>query len=174
MVSAHRDFIRQVADLNFAVRFYENAIGQPDLTGVVESTIEMVEGVISNADVSVFVLNSDSFEVHMAGNSELLDARQSALESCFTLDVVKEICRWVHIGKLDEMCQAGLQASPVILKSLSAAAVPFGKIGEPMGFILIHRNVGDPLLAEELESVAVITGALSSVIKSMRNGQQAF
>ena len=171
MVDAHRQFVRQISSLNFTVSFYEKAMELRDLSGLLETTINMIENRIEGASVSIFMLGGDSFDIHMSGSDQPVEPEEAALESCFTDDVVKEMSRWVHVCSLDEMCHAGLQASPVIMKSVSAAGIPLGLVGEPFGFILIQRPANYPLVVEELEGVTGITGALCSAIKSVRSKQ---
>ena len=59
-------------------------------------------------------------------------------------------------------------ASPSSLKTLSVAAVPLGRLGLGVGFILVYRAIERPLLDEELSRVAAIAPGVREAVLSTR------
>jgi hypothetical protein len=82
--------------------------------------------------------------------------------------MVQQIGQSNCVCTLDEMLQMGLMAPPTAIKTLSAAAVPLGRLGLGVGFILVYRASEHPLLAEELSRVAAIAPGLRETILSFK------
>jgi hypothetical protein len=165
MVSAHGDFVKQLRELTFSVKFYEVALSQTDLTSLLDSSVDMIKSQIHGSSVAIFLLRDNVFDIHMVDSDSPIDVAQANLESYFTADVVRDISRSPHVCSLNDMCTAGLQASPTVLGSVSAAAVPIGRVGEPAGFILIYRSKENKLHPSEIETVTAITEGLCSAIQ---------
>lgn len=173
MVSAHKDFVKQLTIMTFGVKFYESVLDQPDLGSLLDMAVDTIASVVNNSKVSIFLLRDKTFDIHMANATDPIEVEHIDFESCFTSEVVKEISRATHVCSLDEMCHQGLFASPAILGSISAAAVPLGHVGDPVGFILLHRSVDNKLQNDEIEQVAGITTGLCSAIQTFRLRQSA-
>lgn len=165
MISAHGDFVKQLRELAFTVKFYEAALSQPDITSLLDIAVDVIKCHIYDSNVSIFLLRDSIFDIHMADPDKPIDVGSTSLENYFTSDVVLEISRSPHVCDINEICKAGLQASPTLLASVSAAAIPLGHVGDPVGFILIHRNSEDQLQASEIETVTAITEGLCSAIQ---------
>jgi hypothetical protein len=61
-----------------------------------------------------------------------------------------------------------MQASPALLKQISIAAVPLGILGRAVGFVLLWRSADQPLLRDQLETVAAVASGLRSAILAHR------
>lgn len=166
IVGAHRDFMEQLQVLTFGVNFYESLLGHTDLTSLLDATGAMVKKSVIGSNVSIFLIDSHGFKLHIVDDDQPIDVDADKIEGCFTETVVRDICHSDRICTLDDMCHIGLQANPNVLKNLSAAAVPLGKFGAPVGFVLICRPAQNPLKAEELERIVAIVPGLARAITS--------
>ena len=165
MVSAHADFIKQLQTLTFGISFYESIIGHADLGSLLDAATELICQTVRDANVAVFLLETGSFELHMADDHPIdFDADQ--IESCFTPDIVHNISRANRICSLDDLYEIGLQGNISMLSKLSIAAIPIGRYSSPAGFILIYRGAENKLTAEELQKVNAVTPGLCSAIHS--------
>lgn len=173
MVAAHKDFVKQLTIMTFGVKFYESIMAQADLGSLLDMTVDTIASEVAESKVSLFLLRENTFDIHMANACDPIEVEQIDFESCFTSEVVKEIARATHVCSLDEMCTQGLFASPAILGSISAVAIPLGHIGDPVGFILLHRSSENKLQNDEIEKIAGITTGLCSAIQSFKARQSA-
>jgi hypothetical protein len=87
-------------------------------------------------------------------------------ENCFTHELVDNICKSNKMCTIDDMLTMGLQGSPVGLNKISAATLPLGQPGQPLGFILIYRPSQNELSADELNKISAVTSGLSRAIAS--------
>jgi hypothetical protein len=173
MVAAHGDFVKQLKELTFAVKFYEAALAQPDMTSLLDASVDVIKNHIHGSSVSIFLLRDAVFDIHMADSDNPIDVGSTSLENYFTPDVVQEVSRSPHVCNLDELCTAGLQANPGLLATISAAAIPVGHIGDPVGFILVHRDSESPLQGNEIEIVTSVTEGLCSAIQKWQKVRSA-
>ena len=166
MVGAHRDFVERLQVLTFGVNFYESLLGYTDLTSLLDAVGAMVKKSVIGSNVTVFLIDSHGFKLHIADDDQPIDVDADKIEGYFTETVVRDICHSDRICTLDDMCHIGLQGNPNVLKNISAAAIPLGKFGAPVGFVLICRSAQNPLKAEELERIAAIVPGLARAITS--------
>lgn len=164
IIGAQRDFIKQLRVLTFGVNFYELLLGHTDITSLLDSVGAMVRERIPGSNVAVFLIGSHGFKLHMADDDQPIDVDAGKIESYFTEAVVNDICRSNRICTLEDMCHIGLQGNPNVLNKISAAAVPLGKFGDALGFVLICRSADMPLKAEELEGISAIVPGLSRAV----------
>lgn len=166
IVGAHRDFLQQLQILTFGVNFYESLLGHTDLSSLLDAAGALVKKHVAGSDVTVFLLDSEGFKLHIADDNNPISVDSDKIEGYFTDSVVRDICHSDRICTLDDMCNLGLQGNPNVLKSLSAAAVPLGKFGAPVGFVLICRSSQNPLTVDELDQIAAIVPGLARAITS--------
>ena len=164
IIGGQRDFVKQLRVLTFGVNFYESLLGHTDITSLLDSVGALVRERISGSNVAVFLIESHGFKLHMADDDQPIDVDAGKIESYFTEAVVNDICRSNRICTLEDMCHIGLQGNPNVLKKISAAAVPLGKFGDALGFVLVCRSADEPLKAEELKGIAAIVPGLSRAI----------
>jgi hypothetical protein len=168
MVSAHADFVRQLKTLNFSMNAYESLLAQSDLTGLIDNAAGLVQESIANSNVAVFLASSEGFELHLVNNDAPIDIDSRRLESYFTPEVVQNICKCNWVCTINDMFEMGLEGNLAVLNSISAAAVPLGRFGPTVGFILVYRSADEPLRTAELDRVAVIAPGLCGAIRSFQ------
>ena len=166
MVSAHADFVDRLGSLTFGVNFYESILGQSDLTTLLNIAAEHIKGTVRNANVAVFLVGCESFELHMVDEDTPIEITAERLESYFTSETAQSICRANWVCSLEDMLAMGLVGNPNELAKISAAAVPLRRFGPGVGFILIYRGAEDALSRNELEKVAAITPGLCRAIEA--------
>ena len=164
MVSAHGDFIKRLKPLVFGVSFYESILGCNDLSSLLDAAGKMIGSAVDKSNVAVFLLDGDSFQLHITDGHRPIQIDAASLENCFSTPVVKKISRGGRICRLDEMFEMGLEGDPENFNQISAAGIPLNRFGRVYGFILIYRVVGDELTADELAKVAAITPGLCNAI----------
>lgn len=166
MVSAHRDFVRQLSNLNFTVDFYDSILGQNDLGSLLNTVAEQIKEYVTDCNVAIFLLESEGFELHIVDQDHPIDIDAESLESYFTPEVVRNICRSNRINLLKDMFEMGLVGNVSDLSRISAAAVPLGRFGSGIGFILIYRSVEKPLEAKDIAKLTTIQSGLCKTIES--------
>src|SRR6056297_3359429 len=154
MVSAHRDFIEQLNTLTFAVNFYESICGKNDLIMLLNSSADQIKDVVPDSNVSIFLTNPNTkgFKLHMT-DDDPIEVDSDRLESFFDEEVVNSVSRSNKICSLNDMTNMGLQGNPLVFSKTSAAAIPFGRFTESLGFILIWRPIEQKLTPGEIEKV---------------------
>lgn len=164
MVSAHEQFLLKLTRLAFATSFYESLLGCAGLEEMLDRAVLQIRAAIAQSGAAIVLIETGGFDVHIAKSADRQQVEQSHIHNWFTPDIVRQISHTNRICSLSDMLKMGLQASPSALKTLSAAAVPLGRLGLGVGFILIYRNAENPLLAEELSSIAAVTPGLREAI----------
>lgn len=172
MVSAHGDFTKQLYTLTFAVNFYENLLGNNDLHSILNTAAGSIKSFVPGSNVAIFLLDGCGFELHMVDSDNPIDLDTAQLESCFTQEVVDNICRANFVCSLDEMFKMGLMGNPALFAKISATAIPLKKFSHPVGFILIYRNAEDALVQNEIERICAITPGLLNTIESCQQLSQ--
>jgi len=165
MVSAHADFIRQLRSLNFSIDFYESILGHQDMTTLLDIVVEHIRNHVNNANVLVFLINRDGYEIHIGHDDEPIEIDIQKIESYFTDELVGSISRSNRACSLDEMFEVGLQANLQELSKVSAAAIPLGGFGSPVGFILVCRPAACKITSREIENITSITPGLTRAIR---------
>ena len=168
MVSANKDVVKQLGDLTFVVNFYESILGEEDLGGLLDRACELIGLSIEGCHVSVFLLSSEGFEVHIVDDERPIEVGGGQLESCFSGEVVGEICRSSKVCRLEDMIEMGLEGNPKELGGISAVAVPLGPFSEGVGFVLVYRGAEAAITAGEIDKVNSISGGLYRAIESRR------
>lgn len=171
MVSAHREFSTKLAKLNLVVSFYESLLRCTDMQELLNAAVKGIRQTIQEADAAVFLLSEDGFDVHIAdvGVAESVEKRQ--FKQWFTLELVNNISQMNRICSLDQLLRMGLQGSPAIVKTVSIAAIPLGRLGQAVGFVLVYRPAHLPLRSEELSRLAAISSGLREAILSFQQVQ---
>lgn len=168
MVSAHELFSLTLARLTFVTSFYESLLGCGGLEEAAERTITLIGSNIDQAGAAIFLVESSGFEVFVARSADSGQVEKSNFQNWFSRDIVHQIGQTNHICTLEDMLKMGLMAPPSSLKTLSAAAVPLGRLGLGVGFILVYRAAEHPLLNEELSRVAAIAPGVREAILALK------
>lgn len=165
IVGAHGEFVEKIATLSFVLRFQETLLGISDLTSILDGASGFLRDNLSGTGVAIFLVEPKGFDIHFTSLPEDFSVEKGHFESWFTPQMVQEISRSNHVCTLDHMLQMGMQANPSMLKHLNAAAVPLGKMGKGVGFILLYRQAGRPLTKDELGYVSAAAPGLRVAIQ---------
>jgi len=168
MVSAHELFSLTLARLTFATSFYESLLGCGEVEEAIDRTLRLIGQNIDQAGAAIFLVEASDFEVHLATSADGGQVEKANFKTWFNRDIVHQISQTNHICTLNDMLKMGLMAPPSSLKTLSAAAVPLGRLGLGVGFILVYRSAEHPLLAEELSRVAAIAPGLREALCALK------
>jgi hypothetical protein len=173
MVSVHRDFSTKLATLNFAASYYESLLGCTGLDDLQDTAIGCIRQAIKEADAAVFLLSENGFDVHMADTGVADPVEKREFQHWFTRELVQNIGQMNRICSLEQLLHMGLQGSPAILKTISLAAIPLGRFGQPIGFVLVYCSVHRPLQSEELSHLAAVSVGLRKAIGNFQKATSA-
>jgi hypothetical protein len=171
MVSAHREFSTKLAKLTFVTSFYESLLQSTGLENLLDTAVSQIRETINEADAAVFLLSENGFDVHIAdtGVSDPIEKRE--FQHWFTHELVNSVSQMNRICSLEQLLKMGLQGPPAILKTISIAAIPLGRFGQAVGFVLVYRPAHLPLQTEELSRLAAISIGLRKAISSYQGAQ---
>ena len=169
MVFAHKEMIEQIGNLTFAVNFYESILGETDLGSLLDRACGLIATSAVNSSVALLLRESEGFELHVVDDSRPIEIDARKLESYFSPELVDNICRANWVCSLEDMFEMGLAGNPAELGRISAAAVPLGRFGAAVGFVLIYRSADRPLRTGELDKVTAITAGLYRAIETCQN-----
>jgi hypothetical protein len=173
LIGAQRDFIKRLDTIGFAVDFYESILGQTDLNGLLYTAGRLIKGKIPRANVAFFLRGQDDFELHLFEGNQPVSLEKRHLENCFTNELVNSICKSNKVCTLNDMFAMGLQGNLVSLNKVSAATVPLGQVGSPLGFILIYCPSQNEFTPHESNTILTIAPGLSQAIQSCREFQHS-
>jgi hypothetical protein len=168
MVSAHREFSTKLAALSFAASYYESLLGCTDLNDLMDTAVEGIREAVKEADAAVFILSENGFDVHIADTGVADPVEKKQFQHWFTRELVNSISQMNRLCSLDQLLRMGLQGSPAVLKTISLAAIPLGRFGHAVGFVLVYRPAHLPLQAEELSRLAAVSTGLHKAIDSFQ------
>ena len=168
MVSAHEQFSLKLTRLAFATSFYEALMGCAGLEETLSRAASRMRAAVPQAGAAIFLIETSGFDVHLAQSDDVDHVEKNHFQHWFTGSIVRQISQTNRICTLSDMLKMGLQAPPSALKTLSASAVPLGRLGLGVGFILIYRTAESPLLPEELSRIAEITPGLREAIERFK------
>jgi hypothetical protein len=166
LIGAQREFIKKLRIISFIANFYESLLGIVDLSTLLDAASRLIKDEIADVSVTFFLRRSDNFELHMFESETPIVLEKHRLENCFTTELFRSICRSNKLCSLDDMFAMGLEGNLAELSRISAVAVPLGRLGQSLGFILIYRCSQEQLTSEELNRVSSITCGLGHAIQS--------
>ena len=165
-IAAQRDFIKNLNTISFTAGFYESIIGTTDLNSLLYTVDKLIKDEIDDGSVAFFLRHGDNFELHMLESHQPIGIDQRRLESCFTPEIMKSVCKSNKLCSLDDLFAMGLQANPAMLKEVSAVTIPLGQYGPSLGFILIYVCSQDGLTQDQINNINAVTCGLSRAIHS--------
>jgi hypothetical protein len=165
MVSAHEQFAVKLSKMNFVTCFYESLLGCSQLEEVLDVTVDSIRSYVDQSSAAIFLLDEHGFDVHVAAAGVGDSIEKTQFQEWFTRDLVDNISRGNRVCPLSELLQMGLQAPPAVLKTISAAAIPLGKMGQGVGFVLVYRPGHLPLQKEEMSQIAAAGTGLRKAIE---------
>jgi hypothetical protein len=165
IVGAHGEFIQKIATLSFVLRFQESLLGISELTSILDTAAGFIRENLDAAGVAIFLVEPKGFDIHFSNSTSEFAVEKGNFETWFTSQVVQEISRSSRICTLEQMLQMGLQANPAMLKHITVAAVPLGKMGKGVGFILLYRQAEKPFTGEEFGNICAAAPGLRIAIQ---------
>lgn len=166
LIAAQRSFIKSLDSISFAANFYESIVGARDLENLLHSACELIKGENPDATVAFFLRRGGQFAMHLFESDKPIAMEKQKLESCFSAELMENICASNEICTLQRMLEMGLEVNPGYLKKISAAAIPLAQNGCSFGFVLIYRAGEKKLPAERLKNIAMIMPGLSRAIQA--------
>lgn len=173
MVSAHREFSTKLAALSFAASYYESLLGCTDLDDLLDTAVQGIREAVKETDAAIFLLSENGFDVHIADTGVADPVEKRQFQHWFTRELVNSVSQMNRICSLDQLLHMGLQGSPAVLKTISLAAIPLGRFGQAVGFVLVYRPAHLPLQAEELSRLAAVSSGLHEAIGSFQKTPSA-
>ena len=168
MVSAHREFSTKLAALSFAASYYESLLGCTDLDDLLDTAVQGIREAVKETDAAIFLLSENGFDVHIADTGVADPVEKRQFQHWFTRELVNSVSQMNRICSLDQLLRMGLQGSPAVLKTISLAAIPLGRFGQAVGFVLVYRPAHLPLQTEELSRLAAVSTGLREAIDSFQ------
>lgn len=165
-IAAQRDFIAKLNIISFTATFYESIVGTGDLGRVLYTASKLIREEIADANVTFFLRQAESFELHMFESEKPITLEKNRLENYFTAELVEQISTSNRLCKLEDMFAMGLQGNLVGLNQISAVTIPLGELGQSLGFILIYRSSMNRLRADELSRIGAVKSGLSRAIQA--------
>lgn len=166
IICAHGDFVRQLGNLTFVVQTYESLLEQMDVSELLAAATGLIRTAVADCSAAVYLVDSGEFELHVVDEEAPIDIDRGGLESYFTSEVADSICRSNKVCSLEDMFEMGLIGNLSELGRICVAAVPLGRWGEAVGFILLYRRSENGFSRDELAKVVGITPGLCRAIKA--------
>ncbi len=165
-IAAQRDFIERLNTISFTANFYEAITGITDLGKLLRTAGKVIKEGGVQANVTFFLRQAGSFEMHMLENDKATTPEGYRLENSFNPELVESICKSNKACSIDDMFAMGLQGNLIDLNKISAVTIPLGEHGRSLGFILIYRSSQNKLTTDELHKISGITSGLSRAIQA--------
>lgn len=166
LIAAQRGFIKRLNTISFTASFYEAITGTTDLNRLLHIASKLIKEEIANANVTFYLRQAGSFELHMFESDKPITLEKHRLENCFGAKLIEGICKSNKVCTLDDMFAMGLQGNLAGLNRISAVTIPLGEHGQSLGFILIYRSSQNKLTADELNKISGVTCGLSRAIQA--------
>lgn len=166
LIAAQRSFIKRLNTIGFAANFYESIIGTTELNNLLSTAVKLIKEQTADANVTFFLRQADSFELHMFESSQPIALEKQDLENCFNPELMDSICKSNKVCTLDDMFAMGLQGNLIGLNQTSTVTIPLGLLGSSLGFMLVYRSSENKLTSDEISNVSAVTGGLSRSIAS--------
>lgn len=167
-IAAQKDFIKKLNIINFTSGFYESILGATDLNGLLYTTVKLIKEEIENANVTFFLRQAETFEVHIFESVSPVTLAKQHLENCFSPELMDNICQANKVCTIADMFELGLEGNLGGLKNISAVTVPLSGNGSSQGFILIYRPSEKQIRPDDLKNISAVTSGLSQAIQSCR------
>lgn len=168
LIAAQRDFIKRLKTISFIANFYESIIGKTDLNNLLHRAVELIKEKADGADITFFLRQAESFELHTFESSRAVGSEKQHIESCFSPELIDNVCASNKVCTLEDMFAMGLQGNLVELGKTSAVTIPLDTSCPLSGFILVYRSSEKKLTADEIHDISAVTYGLSQAISSCR------
>ncbi|MHC4741131.1 MAG: GAF domain-containing protein [Planctomycetota bacterium] len=167
-IAAQKDFIRRLNIINFTSGFYESILGATDLNSLLYTTVKLMKEELENANVTFFLRQGETFEVHIFESPRPVTLENQHLENCFRPEVMDNICRANRVCTIEDMFEMGLEGGLAGLNNISAVTIPLSGAGSSVGFILVYSSSEKKITPDDLKNILAVTTGLSQAIQSCR------
>lgn len=169
MVSAHQQFSVKLSQMLQVTRFYETLLSCATLQDILDTAFASFGASIPFCRAAFFLPDENGFEIHRP--KELIsDDHALPPHDWFSPQLVTDISLSPRVCSLDEMLRMGMQGTPLVLKTISAAAIPLSRCGQAAGFVFLYRSAATPLTSRELASASSISAGLCRAILNLPSG----
>jgi hypothetical protein len=169
MVSAHGQFAQKLSRMTFVTGFYETLLGSGNLEALLDTAALAIQARLRQANVAVFILEKQGFDIHLVSAAQdKPPLGREHFQQWFTTAAANNVALAGQVCSAERLLTLGMQASPALLKQISIAAVPLGVLGHAVGFVLLWRSADQPLLRDQLETVAAVASGLRAAIQAHR------
>ena len=169
LIAAQKQFLKALKVIGFAANFYEAIAGLTDLNELLCTTGNLIKDQIQDVNVAFFLLQANSFELHIFESDQPIDLEDRRIENFFTTELVDEIAKSNRLCTIDDMLAMGLAGNPRCIEKVAAAGLPLNHHGRSLGFVLLYRGSQRPFTCDELKSIAQISSGLTRSIAACRD-----
>jgi len=166
IVATHRKFICKLDTISFTAYFYRQILGKTDLNSLLNTAGNIIRQKIGVANAAFFLRKTGCFEPYAPQSEDTLDSDGMRFANYFTRQFAEQVCKANKICDLNRLLEIGLQASPIVLKKISAVTIPVGTDGVCTGFVLLWQSFEKEFSAEQIEKTISIIPGLSEAIDS--------
>ncbi|MHC4293224.1 MAG: hypothetical protein ACYSTX_02930 [Planctomycetota bacterium] len=167
-IAAQRSFIKKLEIIAFAADFYESIIGITEMGILLDKAYNHIRNISDNSYIAFFFRDESGFEKYIFDSSDENAAENHELFEAITDEVAENICTLNKVCSVDELLAMGLQCSPNLLNKMRVVTIPLGKMGCPVGFILLYRFGDKSISSTEVNNICSITSGLSQAIRSCK------
>lgn len=164
LINAQRGFVKQLNDVRFAAHFYKSLLGVTYLPSLLTRAGQMIQSELPGVGVTFFLRSPEGCQRHIFDGNEALHVNDQLLEDYFHPQLAENICKSNRLCMSDDMFAMGFEGNPNALRGVSLVTLPLNDLGRALGFILLYRSSAHPLMADELNTVGLITCGLSHAI----------
>jgi len=164
-ISAQKDFIKKLDTISFTANFYESIVGSSELNGLLYTASKLIQDEVADSNVAFFLRQAEGFKLHIFGSNDKTGEQQH-IESCFTAELVDNICKSNKLCTLNSLFAMGLEGNLGQLNKISVVTIPLSHCGSSPGFILIYRSAQNKLTESEINNICAVAPGLSQAIAS--------
>jgi len=166
LVTAQREFMRRLNSVGFAARFYKDLLGLTDLRTLLSRAGRLIREELPGTGIAFFVRQADGGDLRVCDGEPIPGFQGRHLMDCFTPELVSEICKSNRPCMVDDLFGMGLEGDLNDLNNFSLATIPLQDLGRSLGFVLASRAAAQPLRADEIDKIGLITCGLSQAVRA--------
>ena len=167
-IAAQKQFLKALKVIGFAANFYEAIAGLTDPNELLATAGNLIKDQIQDVNVAFFLLQANSFELHIFESDQPIDLEDRRIENFFTTELVNEIGKSNRLCTIDDMLAMGLAGNPRCIEKVAAVGLPLNNHGCSLGFVLLYRASQHPFTCDELKSINQISPGLTRSIAACR------
>ncbi len=141
-------------------------MGVSDSAIILDKSALFIKKHLSDTGTAIFLIEPKGFDIHFSEPEGTFFVEKGTFETWFTYPLVQEISRCNHICTLEKLLEMGLQATPASLKHVTIAAIPLGRLGKGVGFILLYRHIENLFQTNELSMVSSLAPTLRMAVQN--------